>query len=103
MWVNGRYVNDEYKILDNNDVDFLRSFILAELHMYWTSEKEPEFNRAYPANMLWHILDRHEEKTIKKGNYSYLCPTCGWAFVDEPYAKRDNYCCRCGQRLKWEW
>lgn len=27
MWVNGRYLDDEYRFLDSNDVHFLRWFI----------------------------------------------------------------------------
>lgn len=106
MWVNGRYLNDEYRFLDSNDVHFLRWFIRSKepCGKYFSPETGQEFNHEYPANMLDKLLAKQMPLMPDKTEYSYNCPNCHGKLVDafnDVYRHRIHFCSGCGQRLVW--
>lgn len=57
------------------------------------------YNRKNPRETFDLAIDALEKQIPKKA-MDYKCPTCGKKFCTEMWEV--DYCCSCGQRLKWE-
>jgi hypothetical protein len=61
----------------------------------------------FGAYMLAKIMDMQQIKIITEKDFTsfeedwgpvFRCPKCHW----ESLRKHDNYCCKCGQKIKWD-
>lgn len=65
--------------------------------IYWALKKYEDTDLTPEQIMELKHRDTEEEitETQSYGVYFYECPIC-----NEPIHEKDNYCCKCGQRLK---